>query len=258
MRILSLSPSMVNTYLKCPRQFYYSYALRLPRLPNHYLAFGSSFHETMRENYFQKISTKKDLPVDLLTDFFVEDLEYRDVDWSEQSLDKTKDDGVITVRAYQEKVARRTQPLAVEQAFNMEINGRDWNITGKIDLIADNDDGWNVVRENKTTGHSVSKPKPDHVFQISTYAVARMKETGAPFIGARIDYSLRGKNKICSMPVMFDENVDKYILSTFDQVARGIQLEVWPANRVGNYLCSRKYCSHWGRCEEDCGGRVAD
>lgn len=257
MRIHSLSPSMVNTYLKCPRQFYYNYALKLPRLANHYLAFGSAFHETMRENYFQKINTEKDLPTDLLTDFFAEDLEYRDVDWSEQSLDKTKDDGVITVRAYQEQVAPTVKPRLVEQAFSMEVKGRDWVISGKIDLIA-HGTMWDLVIENKTTDRRVSKPKPDHVFQTSVYTVAWRQTTGHAGIQARLDYSLRGKDEICSMPVMFDGNVDKYVLSTFDQVARGIELEVWPANRVGNYLCSRKYCPHWGQCETDCGGRVAD
>ena len=73
MRVESLSPSMVNTYIKCGRQFYYQNCLRLPALPNHYLTFGSAFHETLRENYYQKIRTFRDLPTDLLTDFFAED-----------------------------------------------------------------------------------------------------------------------------------------------------------------------------------------
>lgn len=254
MKITSLSPSMVNQYLKCPRSFYYNYALKLPWLPNHYLAFGAAFHETLRENYWQKIQTAEDLPVDLLADFFRDDLEYRDVDWSAQSKDVTKDEGIQTVRAYQKKVAPKVQPKHVEYAFQMEVTGRDWQISGKIDLINDN----LLVMENKTTGRRVSKPKPDHVFQTGVYTSALRKQNGNPELRARIDYSIRGSDAFYSFPIHYDDSLEKNVLTTFDQVARGIQLEVWPANRIGNYLCSRRYCNFWNQCEQDCGGRVAE
>lgn len=253
MKITSLSPSMVNTYLKCGRQFYYRNCIRIPALPSWYMAFGSAFHETLRENYFQKIRTSKDLPTDLLTDFFAEDLEYRDADWSEQSRDDTLDQGVISLREYQAKVAPKTMPRDVEYAFTLDVIGRPWKITGKVDLI-----GMNVGPiETKTTGKRLSKPKPDNVFQIATYAAARMKQMGVQNAIARMDYVIRGKEEVITFPFLFDKREEQNVLTTFDQVATGIQNEVWIPNRY-HFLCSRKYCPFWMNCEKDCGGVVDD
>lgn len=252
MKITSLSASMVETYRICGRRFLYSYGLKLPRHSNPDLAFGSSFHRMTEENYYQKVNTSKDLPIDLLTDFFAEDLEYQDdVDWSSQSLDKTKDLGVKTVRAYQQKLAVKVQPLHVEHVWSMEVNNRDWFISGKTDVISVK----NAVRELKTTGRKVNTPKPAHRFQTGVYALAWQKQTGLP-AQADLDYAYRGKDEISTFPLEYGDSLEKLVLTTFDEVAKGIEREVWIPNRTGSYLCSRRYCDFWNQCEKDCGGEV--
>ena len=252
MQITSLSPSMVSKYRQCPRQFYYDYCLQLPRMGSAYTAFGSSFHAMAEENYYQKVRTEKDLPIDLLTDFFRDDLHYRDdVDWKEQeeSLDDMKDQGVKTVRAYQEKVAPGIQPQVVEHVWSMEVNNRPWVISGKTDLIAAN-----TPIDLKTTGRRLKTPKPEHVFQLSTYAMGWKAETGLPDVQGRLDYAIRGKEETISLEVAPMDA--QRVVSTFDDVAGWIQREAWPPFR-SHYLCSRKYCSFWEQCEKDCGGTVA-
>lgn len=254
MNITSLSASMVNTYRQCPFKFYCQYCLRLPRRSNMALAFGSSFHETAEENYYQKIRTQKDLPVDLLECFFVEDLECRDdVDWKEQeqSLDQTKDQGVRTVRAYQQKIAPSVMPKLVEHVWSMEVGGRDWCIRGKTDLIDSND----KVIDLKTTNKRLSKPYKEQIFQVGVYAMAWKVQTGCQNVKGRIDYAIRGKDDIYSHPVSFNGDLNRSVLTTFDDVARRIQREEWPPFR-GHYLCSRKYCNFADQCEEECGGTV--
>ncbi len=253
MKITTLSPSMVNSYLTCARKFFYNYVEKLSGLPNHYLAFGSAFHETLRENYYQKIRTEKDLPIDLLTDFFAEDLECRDVDWNGQTLSETKDEGVKTIRAYQQKVAPRVQPAHVEHQFSMYVVGRDWMITGKIDLI----DSDLTVFETKTTKRKVNKPKPAHLFQTAVYTAAFRAQMNLPDLASRIDYSFRGSDEVKSFPVQFDDTIGKYVLTTFDQVARGIEAEMWVPNR-GHHYCTKRFCDFSNQCEIDCGGRVAE
>lgn len=254
MKIRSLSPSMVNAYLGCQRRFYYEYCLKLPRLPNHYLAFGLAFHRTVEENYFQKIRTEKDLPVNLLTEFFVQDLKTRDADWSQQSQSKTLDQGVATVRSYQKEIAPKVQPREVEYAFNMELLNRDWSIRGKADVI----DQDFKVHEHKTTGRRVSVPKPEHVFQVQVYATAYQRQAQLPQIQAQIVYSLRGRDGACSFDLDFDDSSLHHILTVFDEVATGIELERWMPRRIANMYCKRRYCSFWNECEKDFPGRVAD
>jgi len=254
MKITSLSPSMVITHGICPRRFYYSEVARVPYLPNPDLAFGAAFHETIRETHYRKIQTDRDLPIDLLQDFFCADLEARDVDWSAKSLSKTKDEGVISVKSYMQRTAPSIHPAHVEHAWTMEVNGRDWVISGKTDLITAQEQ----VIEQKTTGKRVKKPKDDHVFQTGVYVAAWRAQTGLPDVQGRLDYSVRGKDEVCSIPVSYDGELTSGVLRRFDDAATWIQREMWAPNRHGNYLCSRKYCSFWNQCEKDCGGRVAE
>ena len=261
MTITSLSPSMVNKYRQCPRQFYYDYCLKLPRRGSAYTAFGSSFHAMAEENYYQKVRTQKDLPIDLLLDFFRDDLHYRDdVDWKEQteSLDDMKDQGVQTVRAYQENVAPGIQPQVVEHVWSMEVKNRLWLISGKTDLITD-DDLVIDLKTGKVPGKprdgSPRKPKQADAFQVSTYAMGWKAQTGRLDVKGRLDFAPRGKSETLSVDVTLEDA--QSIVSTFDDVAKWIQREAWPVFR-SHYLCSRKYCQHWNECEKDCGGTVAN
>jgi hypothetical protein len=211
------------------------------------------------ENFFQKRTTQKDLPLDLLTDFFVEDLEFRDdVDWKEQeqTLDQTKDQGVVTVRAYQEKVAPGIQPQVVEHVWSMEVVGRDWVISGKTDLVTE-DDLVIDLKTGKVPGKprdgSPRKPKQADAFQVSTYAMGWEAQTKRSNVKGRLDFAPRGKDETISVGVPLESA--QSIVSTFDSVAKCIYREWWPPFR-SHYLCSRKYCSFWPECEKDWGGAV--
>jgi CRISPR/Cas system-associated exonuclease Cas4 (RecB family) len=207
----------------------------------------------MEENYFQKLNTQEDLPVELLTDFFCEDLECRDVDWSgDVDLSTAKDQGVVGIRSYQDQVACGIQPARVEYAFTIEVTGRPWSIMGKIDVI---DDGDRVI-ETKTTTNKVHKAKKAHVFQAEVYATAFRREAGLETIRARVDYSLRAKEGNFHFSLEFDASTERNVLITFDSVANAIQKEIWIPNRNSNY-CTRRFCAYWDQCEKDCGGIVA-
>lgn len=263
MIITSLSPSMVNLYGQCPYKFYCSYCLKLPRQGSAYTAFGSAFHAMAEENFWQKVNSHEDLPVSLLLDFFRDDLHCRDdVDWKDQaeSLDDMKDQGVKTVKAYQETVAPGIQPQVVEHVWSMEITNRPWVISGKIDLVTDDD----LVIDLKTTGRRLKTPKQDHRFQLSTYVMAWGSQTGRlgvigqaeALVVGRLDYAIRGKDEVISLPVAFDPGtLTQQVVSTFDYVAKCIQREWWPTSR-SHYLCSRKYCDFWENCEAENGGEV--
>lgn len=48
---LRLSPSSINTYLKCPREFYLTYIKRLPRGKSRHLVKGTVVHDVLEEFY---------------------------------------------------------------------------------------------------------------------------------------------------------------------------------------------------------------
>jgi hypothetical protein len=218
------------------------------------LALGLSFHNTVKENAYQKVNSGKDLSAGLLKCFFAEDLEHSEVDWSDQSLDTTKDQGVVCVDEYRYKMAPKTQPAFVEYKFRMDVIGRAWKIKGKVDLITDEE----VIVDHKTTTGTLKAPKPEHVFQIGVYALAIQKQAGNRAVSAQVDYYPRGKPAAYSRPVTVSPGFDKQMLTAFDQAAKGIKHEIWAANRTANTWCKRRYCDFWNQCEIDCGGRVPD
>lgn len=254
MKITSLSPSMVNTYLKCSQQSLYRDVLRLAGPSTPVLTFGTAFHRTIEEDMYQKVKSGKNLPLDLLQDFIAEEIEYSETEWKEQTLNETKDQAVITLAEYQTKIASSIDPIDVEWAFSIDVIGRDYRIAGKADII--NAVGAAVI-ETKTTGKRRSAPWPDQMFQVWVYMMAWTRKNKSLRQQARVDYALRGKAETLSFPISYDSSLEKRILTTFDSVANGIQREVWIPNRY-HFLCCRKYCQYWNQCEKDCGGRVKD
>ena len=50
---MRLSPSKINTYLKCPREFYYNYIAKLPQKKTIHLFRGTLVHQIL-EDLFKK------------------------------------------------------------------------------------------------------------------------------------------------------------------------------------------------------------
>ena len=50
---MRLSPSKINTYLKCPREFYYKYIAKLPEKKTIHLFRGTLVHQVL-EDLFKK------------------------------------------------------------------------------------------------------------------------------------------------------------------------------------------------------------
>lgn len=255
MEIKELSPSRVNTYLICGRRYYYNYVAKELRIVSSPMAFGLSFHRATEENYFQKVTTKKDLKLNLLTDLFADELALVDgMEWKGNELSRAKDEGVISLGAYQEQIAPWVQPRIVEHEITANVPGRPWKISGRLDVITEA----NKDHELKTTRKKLSAPWNSARLQAATYTALLRKETGDPKANSRLDYSVCGKNQIVSFEMDFAPDIQRHVLAIFDQVAQGIQREVWVANRGGSFLCSRKYCDFWAACERDCGDRVKD
>ncbi len=258
MPLQTLSWSRVGTYLKCPRQYYYNYCLDLWRLPNYYLTLGTAFHKAAQANYWQKATSRQDMAIADVLDVFSTDFDSRDTDFMGEDSGKIKDSGVAIMETYQRQVAPGVQPVEVESSFAMRFVNKSWNFQGKIDLVSED----NVVIETKTTGSKPYKARAEHVLQTVGYTQAYKQISGKEDLTSRIDYAVRKETKrdgitaeIVSYPFTVTDEDVRYWLNLISDVARGIEAEVWPANRCG-YLCSKKYCSYWQQCETDLGGTV--
>ena len=259
MQINHISASRVNTYNRCGMQYYFRYVERLIKPPSAALTLGASFHETTATNYRQKIETHADLPLPDVLEVFAAEMDQRipETDWQDADPGQTKDSGIQLVEKYYNVVAVPTQPLEVEQKFELSFKNRDYLFVGIVDLI----DAKRIIRETKTTSRTPSSPRDEHVLQSVAYATGYRAKTKQKEAGIQIDYAVRSFFKAEPMIVSFTVEAAKeqimFFLGLMDRTVRGIEQEVWIPRR-DSFLCSRRWCGYWNECEKACWGRVKD
>lgn len=155
---LSISPTMMNTYINCPMEFFNTYVLRLQELNrvDDILNFGSAIHKTIEE--FSKLAcAKKSYPsVEEFSKMF------------NQNIKKTpfssRETRLVYIERGEENLSKFYNQLILEpidKIFSTEQNieakiGSDIKINGKIDRLEVNDDGTFTVVDFKT-GSAKSK-----------------------------------------------------------------------------------------------------
>src|ERR1035437_8423406 len=187
--IIYLRPTGINTFLDCSAKYLFQEIEKIETPNKSYLAFGSSIHRTLEINYYQKIETNRDLPVEETKAIFADtiDAEFQKVDkldFIDETPGTLKDQGIRLIEKYQREVAPRIIPIAVEQKIKAKFKGYDYGLSGTIDLYDSND---NVV-DHKTTGKQIDGTIPlGYQRQLSAYAILE-EATGRKVSGARIDF----------------------------------------------------------------------
>ena len=259
MGIGHLSPSQVNMLLRCPTQWYFRYVENKVIQPTGSMMVGSAFHGAVGINYSQKIETHEDLPLQEVLDYFSTDFDAnsQETDWRHDDPGTKKDTGIQTLSKYQESIAPLVQPKAVELGYQLSFTNVDWTFKGYVDLVTDAE----VVLELKTSARSVSKPREDHIRQISAYILGNRQLSGAKEFGARIDYAIHpSKNnppKIVSFTIQDPDDLVFHYLKLIKQCSRIVENEVFIPNR-DHILCSRKWCGYWELCEKAWSGKVKE
>lgn len=155
---LSLSASMMNTYLDCPRQFLYSYVLRLGSLNgvNDILNYGNVVHKTI-ENFSKnaKIEGKYEDIENFISNF--KNLLAK-VPFSDRSVRKNYlQKGEENLRIFYNQLVLTQIDKIFSTEFNIETKvGTQIPINGKIDRIELLEDGTFLIKDFKT-GSAKSK-----------------------------------------------------------------------------------------------------
>jgi len=248
-----LRPTGINTFLDCSAKYLFQEIERIETPNKSYLAFGSSIHKTLEANFAQKIDTKTDLPIDEAKEIFSEvfEDEFRKVDRMDLEEEKPgtmKDQGVKLIQKYQQEIAPRIIPVAVEQRIKVTFKGYDYGLAGTIDLY----DADSVIIDHKTTSKKINGNIPEgYKRQLSGYALLE-EATGRKVNGARIDYFKRDSTEIRHLTVPIDK---EHFLSMFQSIGDAIKKGVFIPNR-NSFLCSKRYCKFYAECEKKFGGTV--
>ena len=155
----AMSVTHLNTYLKCPRSFYFKYILKVPASKNQNMAFGSAIHFAL-EKLFRKMQEQGDEfpPVDaMLNDFEWYMKRHRESFTETQFNNKLKHGKRIIPTYYNHSVKSWNKVVSVEKNYSgLEIQGVP--ITGKLDKIEFNGNLATVV-DYKTGQHAKAKKR---------------------------------------------------------------------------------------------------
>jgi RecB family exonuclease len=254
-----LSPSQVNTFLECPAKWYYRYMLELPEAITSSLALGRAVDEAISYNFRQKAETREDLPAsDVLQAFdyvFAEQIAEAQLAEGE-TVDSLHDLGQQLVSRYLVELAPDVQPAVVERdgemtpAVQLPVRGEIAGVPvqGIIDLITE--DG--VVVDLKTAGRKPAGISPDYRLQLATYCRLTGHSRG------RLEYMVKTKTVQCHRLSTEIEAADQRYLETIYPVAQEAMRSGLYLPRRASWMCSRKNCPFWQRCEADFGGTVEE
>lgn len=267
------SASQVNTYDRCPTQYYWRYGpdkLVIP--PGAFQATGGAYHKSVEHNHREKIASGKDEPVDVLEDVFVEDLHTRedDTDWSEMSMDECESVGRGLVGVYRTQLAPPIYPLKVEHKFKVEFEDRDWVLTGYIDCVANADgeypelqkdnktvvmvklDTKNLVLDYKTAGKKKNQAEVDADQQLTAYSLAHSIEAGEREGGVGLAVAV--KTKVAKTQILLSTRTEEQhwrYLRKVEEITKAIRAGIFVPTNPTNWQCSEKWCGYYNHCMKE-------
>lgn len=186
-----VSPTKLNTYLACPRQYFYAYIRRLPRRARSYFSFGTSLHSTLQD-FHQAGGTATQEVGQLL-----EGLQTSWVDAGYATPEEASarfDLGQQVLTAYYEaEEQRESETLFLEKMLSVPQEG--FILTGRVDRVDRRPDGLLEVLDYKSGSYLPTAQELEEDLAIAIYQLLVSRTLGTtPVIGTI--YNLRSNEAV--------------------------------------------------------------
>ncbi len=142
---LTLNPTRVNSYLDCPRKFFYNDALKIPGAKKRSLVFGNCVHKALEVVYGRFMKTGSFPPFGDFRKAFLDELDYQGVDDTIRSQCLNPDQMKKLKHWYDAESVSPTMPLGLEKKLMITI-GDGIIFTGKYDKMEWDDEKKGLVR----------------------------------------------------------------------------------------------------------------
>lgn len=153
---LTLSVSQVETWLRCPQDFYYKYVLAMPLPPAPQLSYGTLIHG-MIERIHNARKLNQPIPsVEAYTKEILDALPKAGY-VSKQSRERVRAQASKTVKAVYDRFTHDELPLETEQAILLQLPDLSLTIRGRIDAVYRTEQGVEIC--DFKTGTSVNTPE---------------------------------------------------------------------------------------------------
>ena len=245
-----ISASQINTYLRCPAQYFFRYVRGIKIPPSSALTRGKCDHAGVEHNYRQKIESRQDVSVNEVTEYVAAEFEALQDETQfepDEVPGQVKDVTVTLAKAYHVELAPKIQPILVEQEILLPIEPYGILLKGYVDLV--DDKLW--VRDTKTSMRSPAPAEIDKSLQLSAYAYSLQKITGEMPKGVALDYVVATKvPKVVVLEGTRNEQQINRFVNTAARVGRAISEGCfYPSEH--NFLCSPEKCGYWELCHKE-------
>ena len=210
-----LSPSQINTFLGCPRKWYYRYILKIPEKDTFALSRGKAVHSVLEHFFDYKPAGKMSMD-DLEHTLYRRSRMLLEESWKEERIfnnfpeEKIKDtqeivDRFVTrtiwkVKEKQKKVGDLVKAWNYIKPSRREqhIHDKELGVQGFIDAVIEKNG--NIILVDYKTSSVFRHPHSDDYFrQLMLYALMYERETGILPEAVSIDYLIYGE--MFSIPV---------------------------------------------------------
>lgn len=260
MPVERLSYSSVNTYLTCPKSWWWRHVEK-PRVPVAVaLPFGTAIHKAVQTYISARVEGHDVKPlIDLWPDSWqgaLNEKRNRDnIKWDRTYDHYTKlgasilsaPDVVAAVEGMEPMIALMPAETAIiEKWIEFRVPGVSVPIVGYIDLIEK--DGVSV--DLKTASRKWDKNKEHREMQVDFYLLGLNYEgyEHNPNLQFRYYIFTKTKSPTCQkLPTSRTWGQLFFTMKVIKEVWEAIQAGVFPPNPTG-WKCSKKYCSYWPLC----------
>ncbi|MCA1595323.1 MAG: PD-(D/E)XK nuclease family protein [Chloroflexi bacterium] len=190
-RLPRVSPTRLNTYEACPRQYYFGYVRKMPRRARSYFSFGTSLHSTL-QGFHQQGGVQTQQPADLLKGL---ETSWVDAGYKNREEQAARFDlGQQLLSAYYEVEARReSETLFMEKMLSVPQEG--FVLTGRIDRIDRRPDGVLEVVDYKSGSYLPALSELEEDLAIAVYQLLVSKAMDSePVVGTI--YNLRANESV--------------------------------------------------------------
>ena len=237
--VLTLSPAKIDSYLKCPNEFYWRYVLNAPGVASPVLTYGNAVHAGIER--FHRLRRDGMTDADLLTQSVLEG--FHDA-WNEEGFASQEQAREMLVRGentlsrFVEKTVGEPQPTRFESWFHLTLPNS-IEVRGRIDALYL--DGEIEIRDYKTSesvaNEAAAKRKAKNNVPITIYGLAIKRETGRTPSRLVLDFVETNQLGII---VPTDEQLEN-VASLINKAAEGIRAGSFEPNPAQHFcdICGR-------------------
>ncbi|MGM5481632.1 MAG: RecB family exonuclease [Nanobdellota archaeon] len=261
------SPTSINTYLQCPRKYFFQYKLKMPTFPSIHLVRGSVAHLAL-ENFYSLVPEVigdeyrkhlKTVLVQLLHKYWKEAKpEFDELDISQQQIDEYYHETVMMMGYHAELIVKRLDKLvssgmSFSDAFrkiapDVEAEYLSWDhyVKGFIDVVEDLD-GKVRLMDYKTSKRN--KLSDQYKLQLAIYAFLYKEKHGRLPDEVGI-YFLKFPGQEGELTLAADDELVKHAQFQVEQIHMSTT-----SDNIGDYplhqspLCN--WCDYYDYCFKD-------